>query len=400
MDISVIGGGIVGLSCAFELARDTDYSITVYEKNAELGGGVTPRAAGGFRSLYSTPTQIELSLVSNEFWRTFEDEFDIDIDLRLNGYGFFTRKRTTAECVRGDVHMQQNLGVDSEYLSPEEMADRFEGVTATGFRSGSFCAADGVVDPRLALSAYGELARREGVDIRFDAEVTGLRMQNSMSGTNQVTGIELGDEVVDSDYVINAAGAWGSRIAAMAGVDIPISPKRRNGLLVEPETPLPDDWPFLIDLDTGLWMRPAPSEDPDGTVILGGEFGGEDPTRSPDDPKMLSNSVDSEWATTALDHASSTVKHIGENPKIHRGWSGMYAITPSNHPIIEESVPGLVNAVGNSGRGFMQSPAIGRVVRDIVTGTDRTPVNTNVLRTDGLTDKRGGLPLPYQADKD
>jgi sarcosine oxidase subunit beta len=400
MEIAVVGGGIVGLSAAFELAKESAYSVTVYEKNAELGGGVTPRAAGGFRSLYSTPTQVELSLVSNEFWRTLEDEYDVDVDLRITGYGFFTRERTTAEHVRGDVHMQQNLGVDSEYLTSDEMADRFPGVSSTGFRSGSFCGSDGVVDPRLALSAYAQLAREEGVDIRFDAEVTGLRHKDGLSGSNRITGIELEDEVINADYVVNAAGAWGSRIAEMAGVSIPISPKRRNGLLVEPEEPIPDDWPFLIDLDTGLWMRPSPSSEPDGTVFIGGEFGLEDPTRDPDDPELLANSVTTGWADKALDCAAKTADQIGENPKIHRGWTGMYAITPSNHPIIEESLPGLVNAVGHSGRGFMQSPAIGKLVRDIVTDDYRTPINTNVLKTDGLVDKRGSLPIPYKADQE
>lgn len=400
MNISVIGGGIVGLSCAFELQRHDDVSVTVYEKTPEIGGGVTPRAAGGFRSMYSSPTHVELSLVSNEFWRSFEDEFGIDIDLHINGYGFFTRERTTAEHVRGDVNMQQNLGADSEYLSANELAERFPGVTSTGFRSGSFCQSDGLVDPRLALSAYERLARESGVDIHLDAEVTGLQREQGIAGTNRITGIELKDETVESDYVVNAAGAWGSEVAEMAGVDIPIYPKRRNGILVEPEDPVPDDWPFLIDLDTGLWMRPSPSQDPDGTVMIGGEFGGEDPVKSPDAPEMLADQVDTEWANTALEHAAHTVEQIGEDPKIHRGWSGMYAITPSNHPIIEESVPGFVNAIGHSGRGFMQSPAIGKLVSDIVMDRDSVPVNTRVLRTDGLVDKRGSLPLPYQADRD
>lgn len=66
---ATIGGGIVGPFCAFEIARNSNHLVTVYKKNLELGGRVTPHAAGGFRSMYSTPTQIELSLVSNEFWR-------------------------------------------------------------------------------------------------------------------------------------------------------------------------------------------------------------------------------------------------------------------------------------------------------------------------------------------
>lgn len=400
LDISVVGGGIVGLSCAYELQRHDGVSVTVYEKNDSIGEGVTPRAAGGFRSLYSSPTHVELSLVSNNFWRDFEDEFGMDVDLRINGYGFFTRERTTAEHVRGDVHMQQNLGVDSEYLSSQEMAERFPGVTSTGFRPGSFCKSDGLVDPRLTLSAYEKLAREAGVEIRLGAEVTGVQKEDGISGTNPITGIEVGDETVNADYVVNAAGAWGARLAEMAGVEVPIYPKRRNGVLVEPETPIPEDWPFLIDLNTGLWMRPSPSQDPEGTVMIGGEFGEDDPAKNPDAPEMLSDRVDTEWANTALRHAADTVEHIGANPEILRGWSGMYAITPSNHPIIEESVPGFVNAIGNSGRGFMQSPAIAKLVSDIVMDQDTVPINTEVLRTDGLVDKRGSLPLPYQADRD
>lgn len=128
--------------------------------------------------------------------------------------------------------------------------------------------------------------------------------------------------------------ALGGRIVEMAGVSIPISPKRRNGLLVEPEELIPDDWPFLIDLDTGLWIHPAPSKEPDGAVFVGGEFGAEDPTKDPDDPEMLSNSVTTEWAHKALDHATSTVNQIGESPRIHRGWA---VCTPSLRLIIRLS---------------------------------------------------------------
>jgi sarcosine oxidase subunit beta len=398
--VAIVGGGIVGTATAYYLSEQERVTVTLCEKGEAVGAGTTPRAAGGFRAQYSTPTHVELSKASNEVWRSFEAEFGIDIDCQQAGYGFLVRERTTAERIKRDVAFQNQLGVGTEFTTPEAARDRY----APGLQAGQFVAAthtaeDGYVDPRLAVDAFATLARENGVDVRTGLEVTDVSQQRGVEGANRVTGVETDEGSIEADYVVNAAGAWGQRVAAMGGVDIPITPKRRNGLIVEPETPLPEDFPMVIDMDTGLWMRPSPARDPDGTVMAGGHFTDHDPAFDPDDPDAFLEVADTEWAGRVLANLSDTFDQFGPDARVLRGWSGLYAITPSNHPIIEESLPRFVNAVGFSGRALMHSPAAARLVTEIVVDGEPSLVDTHVLRTDGLRDRRGPLPLPYVQDK-
>jgi len=99
-----------------------------------------------------------------------------------------------------------------------------------------------------------------------------------------------------------------------------------------------------------------------------------------------------------MDALTGMADYFGLDTEIVRAWSGVYAITPSNHPIIEESVPGFVNDVGHSGRGFMHAPATGQLVAEIVCDGGASLVDTTALRTDNRRDTRGQLPIPYTKD--
>ncbi len=370
MHAAVVGGGIVGLASAHALA-ERGVRVTLCEKGS-LGEGSTGRSAGGIRAQFSTPVNVELSLASFETWDTFEERFGIDIAHRRVGYLFLARAEATAERLRGDVAMQNERGVPSEFLDPAEAAERCGGLETGPFVGASYSPADGFADPHLAVQGYATAVREAGVEVRTKTEVTGIDREGG--GDGRVTGVETEDGTIDTDYVVNAAGPWARRVARMAGVELPVAPKRRQMAVVDPERPVPETDPLTVDLGTGSYFRP----EREGVALVGGQWG-EDPDADPD---RYREGMEIEWAADAVERAGEWTTYFGPGTRIRRGWAGLYAVTPDNHPIVEETVPGFVTAVGFSGHGFMHAPATGELVAEIVRDGEASSVDIGSLGSD------------------
>ncbi|WP_128477322.1 NAD(P)/FAD-dependent oxidoreductase [Halorussus pelagicus] len=395
MNVAIVGGGIVGLASAYYLAeRGAD--VTVYEKGS-LGSGSTERSVGGIRAQFSTPVNVELSLASMAVWEAFANEFGTDIAYRRPGYLFAAREEATARAFEEQVAMQNDLGVPSELLAPEEATDHCPGLRAEEFVAATYSPTDGFADPHLALQGFAEAARESGAEIRTRTAVTEIHREGEANDA-EVTGLTVkGSERRDADFVVNAAGPWARRVAAMAGVEIPVAPERRQIAVVDPETPVPEDVPLTIDLDTGSHFRP----EREGKALVGGHFGGdseerrssesasgktatgEDPEADPEqDPDGFDRKIDLDWAVEAVERASDCATYFGPDSEIRRGWAGLYAVTPDHHPIVEETRPGLVNAVGFSGHGFQHAPATGQLVAELVLDGEASLVDISALGSD------------------
>lgn len=373
MEVVVIGGGIVGLASAYYLA-DRGVSVTVFEQGS-IGGGSTGRAVGGIRAQYSTRVNVELSLASFPVWESFEEEFGVDIAYRRTGYLFLARSSETASVFRENVAMQNDLGVPSEFVQPNEALEYCPGLCADAFVAGTYSPTDGFADPHLALQGYAGAARDAGVSVHTATAVTGIHLDDG-----SVSGVTAGGRDVAADIVVNAAGPWGGRVASMAGIELPVRPKRRQVLVVDPEVAVPEDVPLTIDLDTGSYFRP----EREGVSLVGGHFDDDD---DPDaDPDAYSESFDLDWAAEALDRASTVASYFGPDTTIRRGWAGLYAVTPDHHPIIEETLPGFVNAIGFSGHGFQHAPATGRLVTELAVDGSASLVDIDRLGSDRFVD--------------
>ncbi|UPW02006.1 FAD-binding oxidoreductase [Halorussus gelatinilyticus] len=377
MDVVAVGGGIVGLASAYSLA-EAGANVTLVEKGS-LGSGSTARSAGGIRTQFSTPVNVELSLASLEVWDDFEAEFGVDIAHRRPGYLFLARSEETAERFRADVAMQNDLGVGSRYLSPAEARDRCPELRAERFVAAQYNAADGFADPNLAVQGYAEACREAGVEIR-----TKTAVRDVLTDDSSVIGVETDAERIDADFVVNAAGAWAGRVAGMASLDLPIHPRRRQIATVEPTTPVSEDVPLTIDLDTGSYFRP----ERDGAALVGGQFDEADPDVDPD---AYSESMDLEWAATAVERAADCAAYFDGDSRIRRGWAGLYAVTPDHHPVVEETVPGFVTAAGFSGHGFQHAPATGKLVAQLCLDGEASLVDVSQLSSDRFDDEGGEL---------
>jgi sarcosine oxidase subunit beta len=368
MNVVVVGGGIVGVASAYYLAeRGAD--VTLFEKGS-LGAGSTERSAGGIRAQFSTAVNVDLSLASMAVWERFEAEFGVDIAYRRPGYLFLARTDETAERFRETVRMQNDRGVPSEVLDPATARERCPGLREEAFVAATYSPTDGFADPGLALRGYSGAADAAGVTIRTKTPVTDVHRS-----AGRVVGVEADGERVDADYVVNAAGAWSARIAEMAGVDLPVAPRRRQVLVVDPETEIPESVPLTIDLETGSYFRP----ERDGAALVGGHFSGEDPDADPD---RYGESVDLDWAATAIERAADVATYFGPDSRIRRGWAGLYAVTPDHHPIVEETLPGLLTATGFSGHGFQHAPATGQVVAELAFDGEPSLVDVSDLASD------------------
>jgi sarcosine oxidase subunit beta len=373
MHAVVVGAGIVGLSSASQLARQ-GADVTVYEKGA-IGRGSTPRSAGGVRTQFSTPVNVALSLASLPVWESFEDRFGVDVGFRQHGYLFLARTDETAAEFREQVRMQQELGVDSEYLTADELPAHCEGVREESFVAGTYCPRDGWADPHLALQGYADAAREAGATVHTHTPVTDVHRDGE-----RVVGVQADGERVPAGVVVNAAGPWAHRVDAMAGVDLPVAPRRRQVAVVDPSDPIPQDAPLTIDLDTGAYFRP----ERDGQAIVGGHFAVADPTADPD---RYRESHDVDWAATAIERAADAATYFGPDTRLVRGWAGLYAVTPDHHPIVDEVVPGYVTATGFSGHGFQHAPATGELVADLALDGETDLVDRDPLRADRFDDE-------------
>jgi sarcosine oxidase subunit beta len=370
MDVVVVGGGIVGLSSATYLAS-AGVDVTLCEREA-LGTGSTARSAGGIRSQYSSRVNVELSEASRDVWESFEERFGVDIAYRQSGYLLLAREESTADRFRADVAMQNDLGVDSEYLPPDAARDRCPGLLAEPFVGATYNGADGFADPNLAVQGYAGRARELGVDVRTETPVEGVRLEDE-----RVTGVETPAGRIDAEFVVNATGAWAGRLASMADVSLPIEPRRRQVAVVEPTTHVGRTVPLTIDLDTGSYFRP----EREGSALVGGHFGGSgaDPAMDPDE---YSEAMDLDWAATAVEHAADYTTYFDGDSRIKRGWAGLYAVTPDHHPIVEETRPGLITAAGFSGHGFQHAPATGQVVAELCVDGEASTVDVDALDSD------------------
>jgi sarcosine oxidase subunit beta len=393
--VAVVGGGIVGLASAYELAG-AGHDVVVLEKS-HLGAGSTGRSGGGIRSQFSTPLNVRLSEYSKRVWDDFESEFGVDIRHRRVGYLFLAREAETDEGLRADVEMQRGLDVPVEHLTPEAAREHCPALYADRFRGAAYCPTDEFVDPYLALQGYADGCRRRGVDLRVGVEVTdvetdatgrvrGLAWTDANAdadGSDVDGGGGAGDESegegrLDADYVLNAAGPWAGRVAATAGVDLPVEPELHRLAFVRPDPPIPEDVPLTVDLDTGSVFRP----EADDVAAVGGHVG----DRPTADPDRVPESVSLDWQLAVLEAVADVCGYFGPDSRVTDTLAGLYAMTPDTNPIVEETRPGLLTAAGFSGHGFMHAPATARIVAELVADGECSTFDVSAFASDRFAD--------------
>jgi sarcosine oxidase subunit beta len=362
-DAVIIGGGIMGASTAYHLAKRGYTNIVLLESESMFGLGSTGLNAGGVRYQFGTPVNIALSSLSIGMMERFASDMDQEVGLRRCGYLFLLDNETDIAHFTRNVALQNSLGVPSTMLNPQEIATLVPEVDLTGILGASWCPNDGLVDPNSLLQGYVANARRLGATLVTDAEVTGIQVEHG-----RVTRVHSRAGSIDTSRVIMTAGAWSARVGAMAGVTIPIQPIRRQIAVTAPIAGLRRDFPFVIDFSRALYFHR------EANAILTGMSNREEPAG-------FGTSVDDEWRLIHLEQAMQRLPLLAE-ASIASEWAGLYEVTPDDQPILGPvpSVAGLYCCAGFSGHGLMHGPAAGLLMAEELLDGRAHTINIDTLR--------------------
>src|SRR6266498_4280436 len=177
-DIVIIGGGVMGASAAYHLARRGMKNIVLLEKAEYFGTGATGRCAGGVRYQFSTEINIKLSLVSLPMIERFKEEIGQDVKYRQCGYLLVATNVKDAEAFKRNVELQNSLGVQSKLLGGDEVRACLPHMHFDDAIAGTFHQKDGLVDPNSVVAGYISAAKKCGVKAVTGAEVTGIRLSS------------------------------------------------------------------------------------------------------------------------------------------------------------------------------------------------------------------------------
>lgn len=348
-DVVVIGGGVMGASAAYHLAKRGVRRVVLLEKHEFLGAEATGKCAGGIRYQFSTEINVRLSLLSLPMLQRFQEEIGQDIDLRWPGYLFLLDNERDVEIFRGNVAMQNRLGIPSRILSPAEVAERTPLLNLEGVLGGAWHDGDGLADPNGVVQGYAAAARRLGAQFFTSTEVTAIHVAGG-----RVTGVSTPQGDISTPVVVNAAGPWAGKVAALANLDLPVVPLRRQIVVTAPLKGVPADFPFVLDFSRSLYFHR------EGQGILTGQS-------NPDEIIGFDQSIDHAWTEHHLEQAMWRFPLL-ERAGLLREWAGLYEVTPDAHPVIDglSDPAGFYVVAGFSGHGFMHGPIAGLLVAEMV----------------------------------
>jgi FAD-dependent oxidoreductase domain-containing protein 1 len=355
-DVVIIGGGAMGCSTAhFIKSMAPESAVAVVEPDPTYEYASTLRASGGCRVQFSRPENIEMSKFSIDFIKNFESLMSIPgkeapkVDWVEGGYLFIVLPESVRLLER-NVARQQSMGCEVDLLSPQELKTKFPSMNVDDLGVGAYSPRDGWCDPNGLLWGIRRKGASEGV-VFVKLRVTSM---DCTPTTIRALNLDDGRKIV-ADHFVNAAGAWSGEVAAMAGMNLPVSPMKRYEHYFTAGSPM-ERLPYVKDLDRMAFRS-------EGKGFSGGVVDG-----------SANRGVDFE-----IDHdyfervVWSVVAHRFpplEAAKCHRTWAGLYEVCElDGNPIIGRWSSGRANlytVAGFSGHGMMHAPAAGRAIAELV----------------------------------
>ena len=369
-DIVIIGSGIIGSSIAYHLARKGAKNVLVLERDPASDPNQSApdlsvrascaRATGGFRVQYGTLVNVRLSMMARAELLGFADLTGVDAGYEPCGYLFLAQDSTQLEGLRQALTVQRSAGLEvSRIVTPAEIHALNPALSLEGIAGGSYCPWDGFVRPLAMRRGYQQAAEQMGVQFRFGCDVT---LERSPDGVRVVRdGSRL-----DSGVVINAAGAWAAELLRGANLELPVKPVKRQIAATVPTQVLPSDMPMSIFAGDGFHLRVR-----DGRVLL----------LMPFDFASQDLTYDPAWLPELLARTHARVPALRDVP-IETGWAGLYEVSPDGHALLGRhwDAPNLFLANGSSGHGVMHSPALGKLISEIVLDGRASSLDVEMLR--------------------
>lgn len=367
-DVVIVGGGVVGSSAAWRLRQDGFRGrIVVVERDATYARASSFLAMGGIRQQFGSAVCTAMVQYSVRLWREFDERMRTPTHtprawFRPRGY-LFLADDATADALTAREEAQRRAGVVQQRLSVDEIRRLVPDLWLDDIRFGLFGPEDGYANPREVLFGFRAAAAQAGVEYVED-EIVSIRWERG-----RVTGVTLahhGD--VDAPIVVNAAGALAGRVAALAGLDVPVHPVRQLLFRCTLPRQWPTRFPMVIDPGGVHWRHDDAVDDGDPDRIILAFTKWDEP------PGECFDCDDVRWEHQFYPALVRRLPGAVDVRDVH-GWAGLYEMTPDHNPVLgaHPALAGLLFASGFSGHGLMMSPATGLVVSELVRfGASRT----------------------------
>lgn len=356
-EVVVVGGGLEGCATAWALVRRGVRDVLVLER-ATVGSGGTGKSSGIVRCHYGVSSLAAMAAYGLEVLERAGDELVGEVGFHRTGYVVGVGPENV-DALRANLAAQRAVGVETEEIGAAEVAAMWPAADLADFAAFGWEARGGYGDAYLTAQAFAATARAAGVRIRQGAPVAELLADGA-----GVSGVRLVDgSTVASRRVVVAAGPWSVDLLAPLGIDLPIAVHREEIVLLKPGIDTVG-LPVFSDLVSLQYVRP----DVGGEIL----FGNSDlATLKPADPDSYLDRAEDAFVEMTVEKVSHRFPGL-EDAVLASTYAGCYDVTPDYNPVISHaevgdvSVPGLVVAAGFSGHGFKISPAVGRLVADLV----------------------------------
>lgn len=375
-DIIIVGGGVIGSSIAYNLLND-GYTgkIVLFEKDNLYEYSSTPRSAGGFRQLFTTVVNIQLSKYSLQIYKNFKEMMAVDgeeaeIDFKQRGYLLLATEEMMPNFEK-NMKLQHQNGVFSQLLYKQDLLKIIPELTIDDLSGGLYCSESGYLDPYSVMQGYIKCSKRLGAEYLYE-EVDGL-----ITEQDQVKGVRLTDgREYMAPIVVNCAGAWASALSEKAGLPLPVVPLPRQIFQFDIEKPLQKPLPLTVD-PTGVYFRH------EGEKFIAGYS------------EEIEPKYDFRWRRSSfIDHIWPTLTQRVENfekVKIERGWAGLYDYnTMDQNAILGEypNMKGYFVAFGFSGHGMQQAPAVGKCLSELIRTGQYESLDLSPLRVERFAENQ------------
>lgn len=356
-DVIIVGGGVMGCATAYYLLKsDSRLKVAVLEMDPTYEKASTPLSDGNTRIQFNIKENIQMSQYGLEVLARFPEEMDVegvrpDPAFRQQGNLFVLDEASRDESHDGFL-LQQSLGCEVHWLTPDAIREHYPLYNLKDCLAGTFGPRDGTMSPLAVLMGYKRKV------ISLGAKYLAEEATQILKEGTRVCGVKLASgDVLTSDIVMNAAGAWAPKLANTADVALPIDPTKRQVTVIETNARPPKILPLLF-LPSGLYCI----HEGEGVFTVGKSF-----------PTDYVGYDDFHWERKTFEEAvwPELVEYIPEfdRLKILRGWTGLYEVNTLDGNAILGEWPELVGfflANGFSGHGFQQCHAVGRYIAELM----------------------------------
>lgn len=358
--IIIIGGGAIGLSLAYHMARRGARDVVLLERN-QLTSGTSWHAAGIVGPLRATPNMTRLAMYAGELFPRLEEETGLSTGYRKTGGYWLARVPERMDELHRIAALGRHFGLSPRMVGASDLARDVPSVDPAGLVGVMEVAEDASVNPVDLCMAYARAAKAAGVEIRENTGVARLLTEGA-----RVTGVLLSDRTeMHADHVALCAGAWSKRLAATARLELPLQPVEHMYVVTEPR---PDfaGFPVLRDLDRGIYIKGDT-----GKLVIGG-FEPNAKCWDPHGPEgnrpFLEMAEDWDQFTPFMEAALALIPAL-ETTGIQHFMNGPESFAADTRPLVGQApgIDGLFVAAGMNSVGIMSSAGVGRVLADWIT---------------------------------